>query len=117
MAEAVGLAASLASLIEISGSIIAAGYGYVSKVAHGPSRIHIALSTVSCVKLFLVRFEHNFVTPLHIVAELAMENLVDLFLASGASTVSPTCDDDDSILSCCSGRIRENPTIAPRRRY
>ena len=55
--EAVGLAASLASLLEISGKIVTAGYGYISKVAHAPSRMRMVLSEVSSVDLVLGRLE------------------------------------------------------------
>ena len=55
--EAVGLAASLASLLEISGKIVTAGYGYISKVAHAPSRMRMVLSEVSSVDLALGRLE------------------------------------------------------------
>ncbi|CAF9915083.1 MAG: hypothetical protein ALECFALPRED_009973 [Alectoria fallacina] len=62
MAEAVGLAASLASLIEISGRVVAAGYGYISKVANAPSRMRMVLSEVSSVNLVLGRLEENLTT-------------------------------------------------------
>ena len=52
-----GLAASLASLLEISGRIVVAGYGYISKVAHAPSRMRMVLSEVSSVNLVLGRLE------------------------------------------------------------
>ena len=55
--EAVGLAASLASVLEISGKIVTAGYGYISKVAHAPSRMRMVLSEVSSVDLVLGRLE------------------------------------------------------------
>ena len=55
--EAVGLAASLASLLEISGKIVTAGYGYISKVAHVPSRMRMVSSEVSSVDLVLGRLE------------------------------------------------------------
>ena len=55
--EAVGLTASLASLLEISGKIVTAGYGYISKVAHAPSRMRMVLSEVSSVDLVLGRLE------------------------------------------------------------
>lgn len=55
--EAVGFAASLASLLEISGKIVAAGYDYVSKVAHAPTRMRMVLSEVSSVNLVLGRLE------------------------------------------------------------
>ena len=55
--EVVGLAASLASLLEISGKIVTAGYGYISKVAHAPSRMRMVLSEVSAVNLVLGRLE------------------------------------------------------------
>ncbi len=57
--EAIGLAASLASLLEISGKIVAAGYGYMSKVAHAPSRMRMVLSEVSSVNLVLGRLEEH----------------------------------------------------------
>ena len=56
-AEAIGLAASLASLLEISGKIVAAGYGYISKVVYAPSRMRMVLSKVSSVNLVLGRLE------------------------------------------------------------
>lgn len=56
-AEAVGLAASLVSLLEISGKIVAAGYGYISKVVHAPSRMRMVLSKVTSVNLVLGRLE------------------------------------------------------------
>ena len=55
--EAVGLAASLGSLLEISGKIVIAGYGYISKVAHAPSRMRMVLSEVSSLDLALSRLE------------------------------------------------------------
>lgn len=55
--EAVGFAASLASLLEISGKIVAAGYNYMSKVAHAPTRMRMVLSEVSSVNLVLGRLE------------------------------------------------------------
>lgn len=55
--EAIGLAASLASLLEISGRIVTTGYGYISKVAHAPSRMRMVLSQVSSVNLVLARLE------------------------------------------------------------
>ncbi len=55
--EAVGLAASLASLLEISGTIVTAGYGYLSKVAHAPTRMRMVLTEVSSVNLVLGRLE------------------------------------------------------------
>lgn len=55
--EAVGLAASLASLFEISGKIVTNGYGYIYKVAHAPSRMRMVLSEVSSVDLVLGRLE------------------------------------------------------------
>ena len=55
--EVVGLAASLASLLEISGKIVTAGYGYISKVAHAPSRMRMVLSEVSSMDLVLGRLE------------------------------------------------------------
>lgn len=55
--EAVGLAASLMSLLEISGKIVAAGYDYMSKVAHAPTRMRMILSEVSSVNLVLGRLE------------------------------------------------------------
>ena len=55
--EAVGLAASLASLLEISGAIVTAGYGYLSKVAHAPTRMRMVLTEVSSVNLVLGRLE------------------------------------------------------------
>ena len=55
--EAVGLAASLASLLEISERIVAAGYGYIHKVAQVPSRMRMVLSEVSGVNLVLARLE------------------------------------------------------------
>ena len=55
--KAVGLAASLASLLEISGKIVTAGYGYISKVTHAPSRMRMVLSEVSSVDLVLGRLE------------------------------------------------------------
>ncbi len=57
MAEAVGLAASLASLLEISGAIVTAGYGYLSKVANAPTRMRMVLTEVSSVNLVLGRLE------------------------------------------------------------
>ena len=60
--EAVGLAASLASLIEISGTLVAAGYGYISKVAHAPSRMRMVLSEVSSVNLVLGRLDEHVAT-------------------------------------------------------
>lgn len=62
MAEAIGLAASLASLIEISGTIVAAGYGYISKVVNAPSRMRMVLSEVSSVNLVLGRLEEHVAT-------------------------------------------------------
>ena len=58
-AEAVGLAASLASLIEISGRVIAASYGYIAKVVNPLSRIRMVLSEVSSLNLVLGRLEEN----------------------------------------------------------
>ena len=55
--EAIGLGASVASLLEISGRIVTAGYGYISKVAHAPSRMRMVLSQVSSVDLVLARLE------------------------------------------------------------
>ena len=55
--EAVSLTASLASLLEISGKIVTAGYEYISKVAHAPSRMRMILSEVSSVDLVLDRLE------------------------------------------------------------
>lgn len=61
-AEAVGIAASLASLVELSGKIVAAGYGYISKVAHAPSRMRMVLSEVASVNLVLGRLEEHVAT-------------------------------------------------------
>ena len=55
--EAVGLAASIASLLEISGKIVTAGYTYISKVVQAPSRMRMVLSEVSSVNLVLGRLE------------------------------------------------------------
>ena len=55
--EAVGSATSLVSLLEISGKLITAGYGYLSKVAHAPSRMRMVLNEVSSVNLVLGRLE------------------------------------------------------------
>lgn len=62
MAEIIGFTASLASPVEISGKIIAAGYGYITKVAHAPSRMRMVLSEVSAVNLVLGRLEEHVAT-------------------------------------------------------
>ena len=55
--ESIALASSLASLLEISGRIVSAGYGYISKVTHAPSHMRVVLSEVSSVNLVLGRLE------------------------------------------------------------
>lgn len=58
--EAVGFAASLASLLETHGKTVTTGYDYMSKVAHATARMCMVSSEVSSVNLVLGRLEEYF---------------------------------------------------------
>lgn len=53
MAEVVGIIASVAQLVHLSGTLLAGGYGFLSKVARGPVEIRSLLTEAAAVNSLL----------------------------------------------------------------
>lgn len=53
MAEAVGAVASVAQLVQISGTLLAGGYTFLSKVARAPSEIRSLLTETAAINSLL----------------------------------------------------------------
>ena len=56
MAE-IAAASSVASLIDFSGKVLAAGYGFLAKVARAPAEIRMLLSDVANINVLLDRMQ------------------------------------------------------------
>jgi cobalamin biosynthesis protein CbiD len=53
MAEVIGAVASVAQLVQISGVLLAGGYGFLTKVAHAPSEIRSLLTETAAINSLL----------------------------------------------------------------
>jgi hypothetical protein len=53
MAEIVGVVASVAQLVHLSGTLLANGYGFLSKVARAPSEIRSLLTETAAINSIL----------------------------------------------------------------
>jgi hypothetical protein len=53
MAEVIGIVASVAQLVHLSGTLLAGGYGFLSKVARAPSEIRGLLTEAAAVNSLL----------------------------------------------------------------
>lgn len=53
MAEVIGIIASVAQLVHLSGTLLAGGYGFLSTVAHAPSEIRSLLTETAAVNSLL----------------------------------------------------------------
>lgn len=80
MAEAIGAAASILQLIDLSGKVLCKGYGFLNSARNAPSRVRNLLSDVSAINLQLdcirVLAEDQGKTFQSVLRELAARNVL-----------------------------------------
>jgi hypothetical protein len=78
MAEVVGVVASVAQLVHLSGTLLAGGYSFLSKVARGPIEIRGLLTEVAAVNSLLSQLQLIADAPSDPTTEQALSSLARL---------------------------------------
>ncbi|KAH4197368.1 hypothetical protein HBI24_158410 [Parastagonospora nodorum] len=87
MAEVVGVAASVAQLVHLSGTLLAGGYGFLTKVARGPNEIRGLLTEAAAVNSLLSQLQLIADAPSDPSTEQALSSLARLGVLQECKTL------------------------------
>ncbi len=73
--EGIAAASSVAQLIDLSGKILAAGYGFLAKVARAPAEVRMLLNEVANINTWLDRMESLTTNAAEPNAKTALQSL------------------------------------------